>query len=173
LRVLIDEFEVRPGMLYPTHIERGEDLMREAIDLNRRGVFVDIDTVNEDLPEWLGFFLENGGDVNKLTVSSDASVTSPDNLYDQVRACIVEHGFAIEQVLKIATANTSEVLKLDSKGRLKPGRDADALVLREGSLEIKDVIVGGKRMVKNGRPDVVENFLEGSNRRVSLHGRKA
>lgn len=173
LRVLLDDFKVKPELLYPTHIERSEALMREAIDLSNQGAFVDIDTANEDLPKWLGFFLDNGGDAGKLTVSSDASVTSPHNLYDQIRTCVVEHGFKVEQVLAVVTANTSEVLCLKSKGRLEPGRDADALVLRKDSLEIKDVVVGGKRMVKNGRLVVAEKFLDGSNRQVSLHGREA
>lgn len=173
MRTLLDDFKVKPELLYPTHVERGKALMREAIEMSKQGVFVDVDTANEDLPKWLGFFLDNGGDINKLTASSDASVTSPRNLYDQVRACVVEHGFAVERALAITTANPSEVLRLDSKGRLEPGRDADALILRKDSLEIKDVIVRGKRMVKNGRLVISEKFLDGSNRQVSLHGRKS
>jgi beta-aspartyl-dipeptidase (metallo-type) len=172
LRSLVADFDVKPEMLYPTHIERSEALMREAIDLSQRGMFVDIDTVEEDLPKWLRFFLDNGGDPQKLTASSDASVTGPHNLYGQIRACVTEHGFAVEQVLPIATSNTSEALKLKSKGRLEAGRDADVLVLRKDSFEIKDVIVGGKRMVKNGRLMAAERFLADSNRQVSLHGTK-
>jgi beta-aspartyl-dipeptidase (metallo-type) len=173
LRALVDDFDVKPYMLYPTHIERGEALMREAIELNRLGMFVDIDTVEEDLPKWLRFFLDNGGDPNRVTASSDASITGPRNLYDQVRACVTEHGFALEQVLPIATRNTAEVLKLESKGRLEAGKDADVLVMRKGSFEIKDVIAGGKRMVKDGRLTAAERFLADSNRRVSLRGAKS
>jgi beta-aspartyl-dipeptidase (metallo-type) len=173
LRALMDDFEVQPGTLYPTHIERSEALMREAVELTLRGMFVDIDTVEEDLPKWLRFFLDNGGDPNKLTVSSDASATGPHNLYNQVRACVTEHGFPLEQVLPIATRNTSEVLKLESKGRLEAGTDADVLVLRKGSFEIKDVIVRGRRMVKDGRLITAENFLKNSDRQVSLHGTKS
>lgn len=72
----------------------------------------------------------------------------------------------------IATSNTSDVLKLNSKGRLSAGRDADLLVLRKDSFEIKDVIVRGNRMVKNGRVIATEKFLEDSNRKVSLVGEK-
>ena len=173
LRTLLDDFKVKPELLYPTHVERGEALMLEAIEMSKQGMFVDLDTVNEDLPKWLGFFLDHGGNLDKLTASSDASVTSPRNLYDQIRACVVEHGFEVERVLAIVTANTSEVLRLGAKGRLEPGRDADALILRKNSLEIKDVIVRGKRMVKNGRLDVAEKFLDDSNRQVSLRGRNS
>ncbi|HEX8184854.1 MAG TPA: amidohydrolase family protein [Blastocatellia bacterium] len=172
LRALMDDFDVQPGMLYPTHVERSEALMREAIEMSLRGMFVDIDTVEEDLPRWLRFFLDNGGDPKKLTASSDASITSPHNLYGQIRACVTEHGFPIEQVLPIVTRNTSEALKLKSKGRLEAGNDADVLVLRKGSFEIKDVIARGKRRVKDGRLITPERFLADSNREISLHGTK-
>jgi beta-aspartyl-dipeptidase (metallo-type) len=172
LKTLVEDFGVQPGLLYPTHVERSEALMREAIDMSTGGMFVDIDTVEEDLPKWLRFYLDNGGDPKRLTVSSDASITGPHNLFGQIRACIVEHGFAIERVLPIATRNTSEVLKLDSKGRLEVGKDADVLVLRKNAFEIKDVIVRGKHMVEDGRFITSERFLERSNRRISLHGKR-
>ncbi|HKG20995.1 MAG TPA: amidohydrolase family protein, partial [Blastocatellia bacterium] len=85
---------------------------------------------------------------------------------------VIEHGFAIEQVLPLVTRNTSEVLKLDSKGRLEVGKDADVLVLRKNAFEIKDVIVRGKHMVEDGRFITGERFLERSNRRISLHGKR-
>jgi beta-aspartyl-dipeptidase (metallo-type) len=173
LRALINDFNLTPGLLYPTHVERSEALMREAIDLSRQGMFVDIDTVEEDLPRWLRFFIANGGDPRKLTISSDASVTGPHNLYGQIRACITEHGFPVEQALQIVTRNTAEVLKLESKGKLEAGADADVLVLRKGSFEIKDVIAGGKRMLKDGHLLSPERFLEHSNRQISLHGTRS
>jgi beta-aspartyl-dipeptidase (metallo-type) len=168
LRRLIDDFNLSPGMLYPTHVERNEALMREAIELSQRGAFVDVDTVNEDLPKWLRFFLENGGDAAKLTASSDASITAPHHLCSQVAACVVEHGFAIEQALALVTSNTAEALKLGSKGRVEVGRDADLLVLKKESLEIKHVIAGGRLMVKDGRLAKSEAFLQESDRNLSL-----
>jgi beta-aspartyl-dipeptidase (metallo-type) len=172
LRTLIEEYETPPGWLYPTHVERSEELMREAIDLARRGSFVDVDTVEEDLARWLRFYLEGGGDAARLTASSDASINSPRTLLEQVRACVLEHGFAPEQVLPLVTSNPARVLKLDDRGRLAAGKAADVLVLRKGSLEIRDVIAGGRRLVKDGRVAFAEKFLEGSNRSVRLDGGK-
>src|SRR5438128_2886188 len=84
LRTLIDDFDLSPEMFYPTHVERSEALMSEAVELSRRGAFVDVDTVEEDLPKWLRFYLDNGGDEAKLTASSDASITGPHHLFSQV-----------------------------------------------------------------------------------------
>ena len=173
LRNLLDEFKViEPEWLYPTHITRSEELMREAIELAKRGSFVDIDTVDEDLPEWFKFYLDNGGLPEKLTVSTDASITSPHNLLVQIRACVVEHRFLLEQVLACVTANTAKFLQLEQKGKLEEGKDADILVLRKENLEIKDVVSGKRRLMKSGKLAFKEKFLEESNRKINLKGEK-
>jgi beta-aspartyl-dipeptidase (metallo-type) len=173
LRALIDEYEIDPALLYPTHVERDEELMREAIELAARGSYVDLDTVAQDLPEWLRFYLDNGGDPARLTVSSDASINSPLSLLNQIRACVLEHNFALEQVLAHVTSNTASVLGLKHKGRLAAGCDADLLVLRKDSLELKDVIARGRRLVREGELAFSENFLLETNRRIRLEGKKA
>jgi beta-aspartyl-dipeptidase (metallo-type) len=173
LRTLLDEFKViKPEWLYPTHIIRSEELMLEAIEFTKRGSFVDIDTVDEDLPKWFKFYLDNGGLPEKLTVSTDASITSPHNLLEQIRACVLEHKFPLEKVLACVTANTADVLKLEQKGRLEEGKSADVLVLRKESLEIKDVVAGGRRLMKSGKLNFKEKFLEESNRKIDLKGEK-
>lgn len=172
LRRLLDEYEVEPAWLYPTHVERNEGLMEEAVELTRRGVTIDIDTVEEDLAKWLAFYLDRGGDAARLTASSDASISSPRTLYTQVRDCIINRRFAVELVLPLVTLNTARVLKLDRKGSLAAGKDADVLVLRKGSLELVEVIAGGRRLMIDGEVVVTESFLDDSNRRVSLSGNK-
>jgi beta-aspartyl-dipeptidase (metallo-type) len=172
LRRLLDEYEVEPAWLYPTHVERSEALMEEALELTGRGVTVDIDTVDEDLARWLGFYFERGGDAARLTVSSDASISSPRTLYEQIRDCVVNHRFALERVLPLVTSNTARVLKLGGKGSLAAGKDADVLVLHKRSLELKELIAGGRRLMKDGAVVVAERFLGDSNRRISLSGKK-
>jgi beta-aspartyl-dipeptidase (metallo-type) len=170
LRKLLDEYEVEPAWLYPTHVERSAALMEEALELTRRGVTIDIDTVEEDLAKWLGFYLDRGGDAARLTASSDASISSPRTLYAQVRDCIINERFAVELVLRLVTSNTARVLKLDSKGSLVAGKDADVLVIRKDSFELRDVIAGGRRLMIDGEPVVSERFLKHSNRSISLDG---
>jgi beta-aspartyl-dipeptidase (metallo-type) len=173
LRALIENHAVKPEWLYPTHIDRTRELTREAAAFTRLGAFVDIDMTEENLQEHLRRFIEDGGDLNRLTVSSDAAIASPRTLYDQMRACVAEHGFALERVLSLATANTARVLKLARKGRLEQGRDADALVLRRNTLEITHVFALGKPLVRDGEIVVTEKFLARSNRRISLYGGKS
>jgi beta-aspartyl-dipeptidase (metallo-type) len=170
LRTLIEDFEINPALLYPTHVERNEELMREAIELSQRGSYVDIDTVEQDLGFWLRFYLDNGGHPARLTVSSDASVNSPRSLFEQIRSCVLEYNFPLESTLRLVTTNTASILKLTNKGQLEVGRDADVLVLRQGSLEIKDVIAQGRSIVRQGQLIISENFLSESNRTIRLTG---
>jgi hypothetical protein len=62
------------------------------------------------------------------------------------------------------------ILKLKSKGKLEERCDADILVLTEGSLDIREVIARGKRLVVDGECTTRAKFLEESSRNVTLVG---
>jgi beta-aspartyl-dipeptidase (metallo-type) len=156
LRQLLDGHDVKPEWLYPTHVERTEPLMREAVELAKRGCRVDVDVVEGDLAKWLKVYLDAGGPPERLTASSDASITPPKSLFDQVRSCVTEHGFELADVLRHVTSNTADILKLPNKGRLAEWQDADVLVLERGSMELVEVIAGGRRMMRGGRAMVQE-----------------
>jgi beta-aspartyl-dipeptidase (metallo-type) len=170
LRELLTNHEIKAEWLYPTHISRSPELMAEAIGLAREGAHVDLDTVQQELAKDVKFYLDNGGPADKLTVSSDADSGTPDILFDQICGLVVKKKMPLELVLSFVTSNTAAVLKLEKKGRVDEGNDADLLVLKEGSLEIVEVIAGGKRMVKEGSLAVREKFLEESHRNVRLTG---
>jgi beta-aspartyl-dipeptidase (metallo-type) len=172
LRDTLDGFNVEPGWFYPTHVERTEKLMREAIDLARKGVPIDVDTVEEDFPKWLRFYRDHGGPPEMLTISTDASITSPRLMWEQIRSCILEHGFPPEDVLRLVTRNTSRILKLDRKGVIEKGRMGDLLILEKDTFEIVHVLSNGVFMVRDGNLVRDENFLEDSNREIHLRGRK-
>ncbi|HEY0350516.1 MAG TPA: amidohydrolase family protein [Gemmatimonadales bacterium] len=165
-------FQVRHEWLYATHVERSEELMEEALDLAGQGVHLDIDVVEHDLAKWLRFYRERQGPMDRLTISSDASDSSPKIVLDQLRTCVLEEEFSLEEVLPLATVNTASILQLRSKGTLEPGKDGDILVLDPDSLEPVEVIARGKRMMAEGEVKVTENFLEESERRIELYGQK-
>lgn len=172
LRDLLNDYDVEPEWLYATHIERSNKLMDEAIALAGKGMAVDIDTVEEDLPRWLRYYLEHDGDPEQLTVSSDASINSPRVLYEQVRECIRKGRYPMERVLSLVTRNPARIMKLKDKGVLEKGRMGDMLLLEKDSLEIVHVLSKGVFMVRDGEMVQQENFLEDSNREIHLVGRK-
>jgi beta-aspartyl-dipeptidase (metallo-type) len=173
LRELVEgDFAVEPSMLYPTHVERTEALMDEAIALVKLGSHADIDTVEGDLHKWVRYYLDHGGDPTRLTVSSDSGTSSPGKLFEELCRCVVHHRMPLEQVLPLATANTAAVLKLKQKGSLAPGRDADVVVMRRESLDVVHVFARGQRMVDDGRLIKREGFLPTTVRRIELVGEK-
>ena len=107
---------------------------------------------NEDLQKWLTYYFQHDGDPAQLTVSSDASVTSPANILNQIRACVEHSKFELEQLLPLVTANTTRVLKLKNRGKLEPKMKADLLLLDRKTLELKELIACGRRLLKDGKP---------------------
>jgi beta-aspartyl-dipeptidase (metallo-type) len=165
-----DKFEIDPAWLYPTHINRSPQLMRDAIALTKQGSHVDIDVQEEDLAKWLSFYVDHHGDLSKLTVSSDASKKGPDTFFQQIRKCARGHRLPLAKLLALVTRNTAEVLKLEHKGRLEVGAHGDILVMEKDEFELVHVMAKGKRLVSDGSLVVREQFLEGSNRQIELEG---
>lgn len=174
LRELLDgDYAVTPEMLYPTHVERTDALMDEAIALAARGSHVDVDTVEGELGERVTYWLRNGGDPARLTASSDAGSSSPARLAEQWRRCVLCHGVPLEHALPLVTSNTAAVLKLAGKGRVAPGCDGDVLVLRRDTLDVVHVFARGRHLYDDGRMTRGEGWLDGSARRIELAGTEA
>jgi beta-aspartyl-dipeptidase (metallo-type) len=151
LRDLLENYQIQAKSLYPTHITRSPELMKEAIDLAKQGAYVDMDTVEENIAECWQYYRDHGGQMDKLTVSSDAHTKggSPSKLYRQFVSCVRDHELPLEEVLPCFTSNTAQVLHLKSKGRLHVHRDADLIVMDKTTLEIKHVIARGRIFMKN------------------------
>lgn len=165
-----DRYPIQAKMLYPTHMERSPALMRDGIRLTKLGAHIDIDVQAEDLAKWLAFYTDHGGDLTKLTVSSDASKMGPDTFFDQLRKCVRGHRLPLAKLLALVTSNTAEVLGLSDTGRLETGRRGDVLVLEKDQFGLVHVLARGTPMVRDGHLVVRERFLHGSNRRVELVG---
>lgn len=170
LRSLLDDYGMKPETLYPSHVHRTDELLKEAVDLSRRGSFVDMDAAQENMAVKVREFLEQGGREDRLTLSSDADGNAPANLFLRWRQCVLDEEIPLERALPLVTRNAAEVLHLSRKGRLEEGADADLVILRQGSLEVVDVIARGRRVVRRGETVTREKFLETSQRKIELKG---
>jgi beta-aspartyl-dipeptidase (metallo-type) len=168
-----DRFQVEAASLYATHIERSEALMDDAIALVHQGIAVDIDVSEGELHRWLRYYREHGGPPARLTISSDAGKSSPRNIYEELCGLVVKHGMPLEDVLPHVTSNTADILRLDRKGRIRPGADADIVILERGSLALTHVFANGRRVVDDGCTVVQPSFTEDSDRVIRLTGADA
>ena len=165
----LDQFDLQAQAIYVTHVARTKELLHDAAALSRRGAFVDIDTTDHALPGHLCNFVDAGGDLSHLTVSTDAGGSSPHDLIAQIGAAVAS-GWPVERVLPLVTRNTATVLNLPTKGRLAQGCDADIVVLEPRSFARRHVIAGGHLLLRDREITRVPPFLQDSNRQVELYG---
>lgn len=170
LRDVLNNYDIDPSWVYPTHINRSRKLVEESIDLANQKSFVDIDTTDGKLPAWLSLYLDCGGPLSQLTISSDSSQTGPETILDSLRACIQEKKIDLEVILPCVTSNTASALKLKNKGRLEAGYFADILIFNRESLELLHLFANGAPLLNNGKLAKSESFLTSSTRSIHLEG---
>lgn len=162
---LIDESDFPIQMFVPTHINRNPKVFAQGIKLLQKGGNIDLtagEIAGYSVPESLILLKNQGIDSNKITVSSDANgsvpqgnstdfgVGRPDQLLNDIRACILGEKLDFVSVLKTVTANPARVLKIyPQKGALMLGSDADIMVLKKDDLSIFRLLAKGQVAVKN------------------------
>jgi beta-aspartyl-dipeptidase (metallo-type) len=165
LHQLLDEYELPASNIHVTHITRSKGLFDDAIRLASRGSYVDI-TADHETYQWVSYYKENGGDLSKLTISSDGNgslpkfddkgnllglgVASTRTLFDQVVETIKDDSLSLEETLRLVTENTAKALKLENKGTIEVDKDADLLVLDPENYQIQHVFAKGKHMLEDG-----------------------
>ncbi len=176
LRYVVEETEIPPSNMLPTHINRSTRLLKDGIDYAKAlGGYVDLTTSSD--PDYLEedeikastglrLMLEQGVPVDQITFSSDGQGSIPifkkdgtflglgvgkvTSLYREVRDAILQEKVDITQALKTVTANPANLLKLTNKGRIAKDKDADLVLVEKDTLKIHTVIAKGQLMVREG-----------------------
>ncbi|EKY28550.1 beta-aspartyl-peptidase [Clostridium celatum] len=180
---VIEETEIPPTQLLPTHINRSDKLFKVGIEYAKKGGFIDLTTSSDPrflepgelrACEGLTLLLKNGVDIKHITFSSDGNGSMPvfdndgklvglgicsvETLYREVKDSIKEYNVPIEDAIKVITSNVAEVLKLNNKGKIEKERDADLVIVNEDTLDIDMVIAKGKIVVKDGNTTIKPTF---------------
>lgn len=185
IRRVIHDTEIPASQFLPTHVNRNEALFEECLDFAAEGGTIDF-TGNEDIDYWeticdevrvcrgIRRLLERGISSDRFTISSDGQGSMPifnaqgeyqgigvgkaSCLLKEVRECVQKEDIPLETAIKGITCNPASILKLDGKGRIKEGFDADICLLEEGTLKLNTVIAKGQVMVKDGEQKVFGTF---------------
>jgi len=185
IRRVIHETEIPASQFLPTHVNRNEALFEECLDFAAEGGTIDF-TGNKDIDYWeticdevrvcrgIRRLLERGISSDRFTISSDGQGSMPvfnaqgeyqgigigkaSCLLKEVRECVQKEDIPLETAIKGITCNPASILKLDRKGRIKGGFDADICLLEEGTLKLNTVIAKGQVMVKDGEQKVFGTF---------------
>ncbi len=172
---IVQETEIPPSQLIPTHINRNRELFAEGLEWVRKGGSIDV-TVGEDpdpvrdaevsLEDCVAHFLENRLPLERLTVSSDSNgslpvfdkdgrlirlaVATEKHFLRKFRDLIVKKILPPESAVRLFSTNAAEFYKLAGKGRIAEGADAD-LILLDSDIRLTDVFCRGRRMMADGR----------------------
>ncbi|MGL5150357.1 MAG: beta-aspartyl-peptidase [Clostridium sp.] len=182
---LIEETEIPPTQLLPTHINRTDKLFEMGIEYIKLGGFIDLTTSSDPdhledgeirAGEGLKKLLDKNIPIEHITFSSDGNGSMPlfdekgkmialgicsvDTLYREVKEAILTHKVPIDQAIRVITSNVATLLKLKNKGTIEKGKDADIVLINKNELTINKVLSMGRLMVDNGKAIVKGTFEE-------------
>lgn len=182
---LMRETDIPVKHLLPTHVNRNRSLFFEGIEYAKAGGYIDFTT--STVPQFIDegevpaaeaykIAIEKGVPLDAVTFSSDAQGSLPQfdrqgkligldvgrvySLYESVLK-LVQSGLDIEKAILPVTLNPAQRLKLEQKGRIRIGGDADILLVDEASFAIQSVYAKGQLMFDEGKACVKGHFEKG------------
>ena len=182
---VVRDTEIPASQFLPTHVNRNAALFDECLEFAKDGGTIDF-TGNEDIDYWeticdevrvckgIRRLLDMGISSDRFTISSDGQGSMPvfnakgeyqgigigkaSCLLKEVRECVQKENIPLETAVKGITSNPAAILKLNGKGHIKPGFDADICLLTEERLKLDTVIARGRIMVEKGKQTVFGTF---------------
>ncbi|MBN1272808.1 MAG: beta-aspartyl-peptidase [Candidatus Aminicenantes bacterium] len=166
---LFKETEIPPSQLVTTHINRNSDLFKEGIKYLKQGGQVDITVTDKDdelnMEKAVKHLLNQNVPLNQITASSDGNGSLPvfDNkgnllglnvsnqkaLLKSFQSLVKNDIMPSETAISFFTSNPASIYKLDRKGRIEPGKDADLIILNR-ELELTYVLAKGRLLLEDG-----------------------
>lgn len=168
---ILNETNIPAFLIRPTHISCNEKVFKQALDMADNGSYIDI-TAGKDIQKTIQYILKvrESGKFEQLTMSSDANGSVPvwkngecieikahtmNGLHEIVKELVINHKFNLNEAIKILTKNPANALKLQQKGEIKEGKDADIIVLDKNYdinyvLALGRIVVADNKIIKKG-----------------------
>lgn len=171
---LIEETEIPPTQVIPTHVNRNRELFEEAITFTNRGGFIDLTAGTEveaqdssgelSIGAAIQLCLKKKVSLNQITISSDSNGSMPvfdkkgnltgltiatqRSLLKNFRYLVQRNTLALQETIKLFSTNPATFYKLNQKGEIKVGKDAD-LVLLDKDYYLTDSFAMGRMMMSD------------------------
>jgi len=168
---MMKETEIPCTQVIPTHVNRNPGLLEEAIAFNREGGYFDL-TAGDDpeaqddqevsIGKSIQLCLKNKASLARITVSSDSNGSIPvfddkgnllcltiatqRSLLKNFRHLVHKNIIELQDAVKLFSTNPALFYKLQSKGEIKAGKDAD-LILLDKDLHLTDSFAKGQPMM--------------------------
>ncbi len=175
----LEKSDVPIQIFYPTHIGRSQELVDDAMKFAKMGGVFDV-TANMDPDQFFDLYgeipfrkilrqlIDQDISTDNITMTSDGQgslpnfdsngnfismdVASAHSLLVCIKDAVNNENIPLEIVLKTVTSNVANILKLENKGQIAKGKDADILLLDKETLTIDTVIAKGEIMVRDKQP---------------------
>lgn len=169
----VEMSELKLTQFLPTHCNRNDYIFEDAKTYGKQG-YVDLTTSaypffpDEEIKPSTGIaeLLRAGVPEEHITLSSDGCGSLPQfdeqgklvkletgtlkSMFDELNDAVTKEDIPLETALKTVTSNVAAILKLEKKGRIATGMDAD-LVIVDDAFNIIHLCAMGKLLVKNGK----------------------
>lgn len=171
---IIRNTEIPIEQFAPTHLNRDEELFRQAVEFGKMGGYIDLtagvsgeEKSSENIKpgKAIKILLKNGVSIEKITISSDGNgsipkfnkkkefvgmrIASVSSLHKEFINMVKKEKISIEEVTHVTSTNIAKHLKLGKKGEIRVGKDADIIALDKDTLKIKHVIARGKILMED------------------------
>jgi len=177
VRRALEDTELPARVFWPTHVNRNRRLFAEALELARQGCTVDVTAFPADEDSYsaadaIARYLAAGLPPERITASSDGAgclptfdadgrlvsmdIGRPSCLFEALQG-LLARGVALPTALLPFTRNVATLLRLQGKGRVTAGADADLLVLDEEG-GVAEVMARGQWLLRAGKPVVLGTF---------------
>ena len=149
----LDNSEIPARVFNPTHVNRNKALFKESLALVNRGCTIDItafpkseDELGLSASQALHEYIEVGLPMDKVTISSDGGgclpVFNEQGVVTQMGVGnskelattlkdLLDENYPMETILPAFTSNVANLLRLNTKGLIQKGQDADLVILDE------------------------------------------
>lgn len=170
---LTKETEIPPTQVIPTHVNRNRALFEEAVEFILQGGYIDL-TAGSDpqirgqgemsIAEGIELVLEKRAPIDRVTVSSDSNgslpsfdkrgnllgltIASQKSLLKNFRFLVKKKILSLEDAIKLFSTNPAIFYKLNQKGKLEAGKDAD-LILLDKNYNLTDSFAMGRIMMRD------------------------
>lgn len=183
LHQVIEQSDLPARQFYPTHMNRNQSLLDAGINWTKAGGSIDFTTSTNqqfldqgEIPAAgaLAYCLKQGVNISQLTMSSDGNASLPvfddkgdlvglevgrvNSLYHSFKQAIDHYQVPFELAIASISASPADILKLQHKGHLQVGYDADLVIMSKTDLAIDKVFAMGRLMVDKGQAVVKGTF---------------
>lgn len=167
----VEKSELKLTQFLPTHCNRNDYIFEDAKQYGKEG-YVDITASSYPyFPQYeikpskaIVELMKAGVPLEHITMTSDGCGSLPDfdekgnlvqlemgypkSIFTELVDAVKEEGLELEKALKVVTSNVADILKLNQKGRVEVGKDADVVLIND-DFEIVHVIALGGFFVKD------------------------